>query len=74
MAIRDFFTRAKAEFDSRQSPLPFTPNRQPQFPRTDKLNGSSGGGGGINNAALAEMMRSVPWNQIPQEYKNLLLQ
>lgn len=75
MVIRDFFSRAKAEYDSRnKTPLPFKGNTAPQFPRTDKVNGVSGGGGGINNASLAEMMRTVPWSQIPQEYKQILLQ
>lgn len=73
--IRDFFSSAKAEYDSRnKTPLPFKGNTAPQFPRTDKVNGVSGGGGGINNASLAEMMRTVPWSQIPQEYKQILLQ
>ena len=74
MAIRDFYSRAKAAYDSRRPILPLKNNSAPQFPRTDKVNGVSGGGGGINEAALAEMLRTVPWSQIPQEYKNLLLQ
>lgn len=74
MAIRDFFSRAKAAYDSRRPILPLKNNNAPQFPRTDQVNGVSGGGGGINEAALAEMVRTVPWSQIPQEYKNLLLQ
>lgn len=74
MAIRDFYSSAKAAYDSRRPTLPLKNNTAPQFPRTDKVNGVSGGGGGINEAALAEMLRTVPWSQIPQEYKNLLLQ
>ena len=73
MVIRDFFSRAKAEYDSRRTPLPFKGNNAPQFPRTDKVNGVSGGGGGINNASLAEMIRTVPWSQIPQEYKDIIM-
>ena len=73
MAIRDFFTRAKAAYDSRNAPAPAKNNLAPQFPRTDKVNGVSGGGGGVTEAALAEMLKTVPWEQIPQEYKNLLL-
>ena len=73
MVIRDFFSRAKAEYDSRRTPAPFKGNNAPQFPRTDKVNGVSGGGGGINNATLAEMIRTVPWSQIPQEYKDIIM-
>ena len=72
MVIRDFFSRAKAEYDSKKMPAPFK-NNAPQFPRTDKVNGVSGGGGGINNASLAEMIRTVPWSQIPQEYKDIIM-
>lgn len=74
MAIRDFFTRAKEAYDSKNAPAPAKNNPAPQFPRTDKVNGISGGGGGVTEAALAEMLKTVPWAQIPQEYKNLLLQ
>lgn len=74
MAIRDFFTRAKEAYDSKNAPAPPKNNPAPQFPRTDKVNGVSGGGGGVTEAALAEMLKTVPWAQIPQEYKNLLLQ
>lgn len=75
MVIRDFFSRAKAAFDSRNTPAPkFNVNAAPQFPRTDKVNGISGAGGGVTEAALAEMMKTVPWSKIPQEYKQILLQ
>lgn len=73
MAIRDFFSRAKAAYDSRNPTLPLKNNGASQFPRTDKVNGISGGGGGINGAALAEMVRAVPWAQIPQEYKDIIM-
>ena len=72
MVIRDFFSRAKSAYDSRN--VPKFGNRSPQFPRTDKVNGISGSGGGVTEAALAEMMKTVPWSQIPQEYKQILLQ
>ena len=76
MVIRDFFSRAKAAYDSKNAPRFGTAPVQPQtqFPRTDKVNGVSGGGGGVTAASLAEMVRTVPWAQIPQEYKQLLLQ
>ena len=74
MAIRDFFTRAKAAYDSKNAPSPVAKNNlAPQFPRTDKVNGISGGGGGINNASLAEMIKNVPWAQIPQEYRDIMM-
>lgn len=71
MAVRDFFTRAKAEYDSRHSIAPLKNN--PQFPRTDKVNGIPGSGGGVTEAALAEMVKTVPWAQIPQEYKDIMM-
>ncbi len=78
MVIRDFFSRAKAAYDSRNQSAPrfgtAPAQAQTQFPRTDKVNGVSGGGGGVTAASLAEMVRTVPWAQIPQEYKQLLLQ
>ncbi|MBR1645900.1 MAG: hypothetical protein IJ685_03885 [Selenomonadaceae bacterium] len=75
MVIRDFFTRAKAAYDSRNNSAPkFNLNAAPQFPRTDKINGIPGSGGGVTNASLAEMMKTVPWAQMPQEYKQILLQ
>ena len=73
MVIRDFFSRAKSAFDSRNTPK-FNVNPATQFPRTDKVNGISGSGGGVTEAALAEMMKTVPWSKIPQEYKQILLQ
>ena len=72
--VRDFFSQAKSAFSSRNQPALSKTNLAPQFPRTDRVNGIPGSGGGINEATLAEMMRTVPWNQIPQEYKNILLQ
>ncbi|MBR4383780.1 MAG: hypothetical protein IKP64_09510 [Selenomonadaceae bacterium] len=74
MVIRDFFSRAKAAYDSRNKPAPKFNANAPQFPRTDKVNGISGAGGGVTEAALAEMMKTVPWSKIPQEYKQILLQ
>ncbi|MBR3746524.1 MAG: hypothetical protein IKN27_06140 [Selenomonadaceae bacterium] len=66
---------AKAAYDSRNNSAPkFNVNPAPQFPRTDKVNGISGAGGGVTEAALAEMMKTVPWSKIPQEYKQILLQ
>lgn len=52
MAVRDFFSRAKAAYDSRNAAVPQQPRNSsaPQFPRTDKLNGVPGSGGGVTSS------------------------
>ena len=77
--IRDYFTMAKFAYDAKNSakntPAPKIEQKSPkaQFPRTDNLNGVSGSGGGITASSLAEMVRNVPWNKIPDEYKEKIL-
>lgn len=75
--ITDFFTMAKYAYDAKKSQMP-TQNTAPtkpipQFPRSGKVNGVPGSGGGVTSASLAEMVHTVPWNQIPQEYKDKIL-
>lgn len=70
--IRDFFTMAKYAYDAKNSAKPAPKNTRPQFPRTDNLNGVAGSGG-VTAASLAEMVRTVPWKQIPDEYKQQIL-
>lgn len=77
--VRDFFTRAKYAYDAKNQQVqrPATHKKtasKPQFPRTDKVNGIPGNGGGnITNAALAEMVKNTDWDKIPQYYKDILL-
>ncbi len=77
--VRDFFTRAKSAYDAKnqqvQKPVAHKKTAsKPQFPRTDKVNGIPGNGGGnISSAALAEMVKNTDWDKIPQYYKDILL-
>ena len=73
--VRDYFTRAKMAYDAKNTSTPARKtSTKPQFPRTDKVNGIPGNGGGnISNAALAEMVKNTDWDKIPQYYKDILL-
>lgn len=79
--ITDFFTMAKYAYDAKNSTqLPQTPapkpaqkNSNPQFPRTNKVNGVPGSGGGVTNASLAEMMHTQSWDKIPLEYRKKIM-
>ncbi len=76
--IQNFFNMAKYAYDAKNSaqtpaPKPAQKKSNPQFPRTNKINGVPGSGGGVTASSLAEMVHTVPWNQIPQEYRDKLL-
>ena len=79
MVIRNFFSRAKYAFENGQTqqtqrpqPKPKTKPAPNNFPRTNQVSGSSGGGG-ISQAALAEMLQNKSWNKIPPNYQKMLL-
>ena len=75
--VRDFFTRAKAAFDAKnrqvQKPVSSQRKQNPQFPRTDKVNGATGSGGAISAVELANMVKNTDWNKVPPQYKDYLL-
>ena len=78
MVVRDFFSRAKVAYENRQNkppaqPKPKTKPAPNNFPRTNQINGMTGSGGGVSQAALAEMLRTKKWNQIPPNYQKVLL-
>lgn len=78
MVVRDFFSRAKFAYENRQNkppaqPKPKTKPAPNNFPRTNQINGMTGSGGGVSQAALAEMLRTKKWNQIPPNYQKVLL-
>lgn len=76
MIVRDFFTRAENSFANRQANIvQKTPLQQPKpnFPRTNQLNGTTGSGGGVTQAQLAEMLNKKKWSEIPPEYQKILL-
>ncbi len=79
MLIENYFEKAKAVY-GRRNPAPTVQPRTMQqkpaaghFPRSSKVNGVSGAGGGITAASLTEMFKTLPWNEIPQEYKDVML-
>ena len=77
MVVRDYFSRAKFAYENGQNntrpqPKPKTKPAPNNFPRTNKINGMTGGGG-VSQAALADMLRNKKWNQIPPNYQKMLL-
>ncbi len=80
MVIRDFFSRAKIAYENGQNQQPQrTQQTKPKkpapnnFPRTNQINGMTGSGGGVSQAALADMLQNKKWNQIPPNYQKMLL-
>ena len=76
----DFYDKAERAYLAKQqmqTPSPVKPQKKtspkPQFPRSEKVNGIAGSGGEINSASLAEMMKNIPWEKMPEQYKNYLL-
>lgn len=78
MIVRDFFNRAENAYANRNSQpsiQPKTPLRSQKtnFPRTNRLNGTAGSGGGVSEAQLADMLQNKKWSEIPLEYQKMLL-
>ena len=79
--VQDFFTLAQYAYNAKkqqmQTPPPVKPQKKtspkPQFPRSEKVNGIAGSGGGVSNESLAEMMRTKDWDKIPPEYRKRLM-
>ena len=79
MVVQNYFSMAKSAFENRQAPQvqrqqpkPKTKPAANNFPRTNQISGSTGGGG-ISQAALAEMLQNKDWNKIPPNYQKILL-
>lgn len=75
--VRDYFTMAKMAFENGQLPQMQAPKTKTKpaansFPRTNQINGATGGGG-ISQATLADMLQNKKWNQIPRNYQKMLL-
>lgn len=78
MIVRDFFTRAENAYTNRNVQPNIAPKSplqapRPNFPRTNQLNGTTGSGGGVTQAQLAEMLNTRKWSEIPHEYQKILL-
>lgn len=75
IVIRDFFSRAKMAYENAQTQpqRPQPQKKKPAFPRTNQVSGSTGSGGAVSQAALADMLRNKSWNKIPPNYQKMLL-
>ena len=76
MVVRDFFSRAKFAYENGQTQRPQPKPKQktkPAFPRTNQVSGAAGYGGGVSQAALADMLQNKSWNKIPPNYQKMLL-
>ena len=74
--MQDYMDKAAKELKSKketQVKPQKKPSPKPQFPRSEKVNGIAGSGGEINNASLAEMLKNISWEKMPEQYKNYLL-
>ncbi|MBQ7199569.1 MAG: hypothetical protein IJS29_09925, partial [Selenomonadaceae bacterium] len=72
MIVRDFFTRAENSYANKNAQTNIAP-KPPTFPRTNQLNGTTGSGGGVTQAQLAEMLNTRKWSEIPPSYQKILL-
>ena len=72
MIVRDFFTRAENSYANKNAQTNIAP-KTPTFPRTNQLNGTTGSGGGVTQAQLAEMLNTRKWSEIPPSYQKILL-
>lgn len=77
MVMHNFFEGARQAFEKNKLPhspgVQKNPPAKPKFPRTDKMQGAPGSGGGVSETALAEMLRTKNWRNISPEYKRQLL-
>ena len=76
MVVQNYFSRAKNAFENRQNSTPQKPKTKTapnNFPRTNQVSGITGSGGGVTQAALADMLQNKSWNKIPPNYQKMLL-
>lgn len=80
MLIQDYFTKAKTAYRQKH-PLaaPRKTNTKQKMkqavsmPRAGQVGGTSGYDGAVTGETLAEMMRTTPWEEIPEQYRNMIL-
>lgn len=73
MIVRDYFNRAENAFASRGTQPAPAQHQTSQFPRTNQLKGTAGGGGGVTQSQLANMLQNRKWSEIPPAYQKILL-
>lgn len=80
MLIQNYFNNAKAAYRKNNPVQAASKNTTKQkmkqavsMPRAGQVNGTSGYSGAVTGETLAEMMRTTPWGDIPEQYRNMIL-
>jgi len=80
MLIQNYFNNAKAAYRKNNPVQAASKNTTKQkmkqavsMPRAGQVNGTSGYSGAVTGETLAEMMRTTPWGEIPEQYRNMIL-
>ena len=80
MLIQNYFNNAKAAYRRKNPAQAASKNTTKQkmkqavsMPRAGQVNGTSGYSGAVTGETLAEMMRTTPWGEIPEQYRNMIL-
>lgn len=80
MLIQNYFKSAKAAYRKKSPVQAARKNTTKQkmkqavsMPRAGQVDGTSGYSGAVTGETLAEMMRTTPWGEIPEQYRNMIL-
>lgn len=80
MLIQNYFKSAKAAYRKKNPAQAARKNTTKQkmkqavsMPRAGQVDGTSGYSGAVTGETLAEMMRTTPWGDIPEQYRNMIL-
>nr|DAW56448.1 MAG TPA: hypothetical protein [Caudoviricetes sp.] len=80
MLIQNYFKSAKAAYRKKNPAQAARKNTTKQkmkqavsMPRAGQVDGTSGHSGAVTGETLAEMMRTTPWGDIPEQYRNMIL-
>lgn len=80
MLIQNYFNNAKTAYRRKNPAQAASKNTMKQkmkqavsMPRAGQVDGTSGYSGAVTGETLAEMMRTTPWGEIPEQYRNMIL-
>lgn len=80
LLIKNYFRDAKAAYRKEHPVQAARKNTTKQkmkqavsMPRAGQVDGTSGYSGAVTGETLAEMMRTTPWGEIPEQYRNMIL-
>lgn len=80
MLIQNYFKSAKAAYRKKNPVQAARKNTTKQkvkqavsMPRAGQVDGTSGYSGAVTGETLAEMMRTTPWGDIPEQYRSMIL-